>query len=421
MAKTAFPLATSPIPSDAEWRAIAKYWLSTGVIKGAANKLAVIGDSTGMQVKVQPGEAYIEGTRFASDAIETLPISAADATNPRIDLVVLRLDTVAGTVDFAVLTGTAAASPTAPLPTQTTTRWELPLAQVAVAANATTIAAGNVTDLRAFAQVGAYQARASDNLLVNGGCEVWQRGTGPITAQSAYTADRWQINLGGTSTLSVSKDTANVDRGSGACAALTYTHNALSYFQQKLEDYQQLRGQRVAFTARVRASVASAVRLHVTDGIGTWYSGYHSGSGTYETLSVVAPIGATATQVTVALDLGASGTYYLDNAMLVTGAQPQDYQPLTPAEDLLRCQRHWQPIQTYHSAYNAVAANNSLIYHPFRAEFGGTPTVTGTFSGSNMTGGTIDSISPREVRLAVTPSAAGQVYWAFTGSAEWNP
>src|SRR5215510_13632472 len=39
-----------------------------------------------------------------------------------------------------------------------------------------------------------------ENLLTNGGFEIWQRGNGPLT--TGYTTDRWLINLGGTSTMS---------------------------------------------------------------------------------------------------------------------------------------------------------------------------------------------------------------------------
>lgn len=434
MAKTAFPTATSPIPTDAEWRAIARNWLSTGVIRGVTSELAVYADSTGMQVKVPAGEAYVEGTRFASDAVETLPISTADATNPRVDLVVLRLDTVAGTVDFAVLTGTAAASPAVPTATQTTTRWELPLAQIAVAAAAATIAAGNVTDRRTYAQAGAYKARASDNLLVNGGLEVWQRGAGAFTANSAYAADRWQIVLGGTSTLSVSKDTTNVALGSGACAALTYTHNAVSSLSQKLEDYLQLRGHSVAFSARVRGSVASSARLRVTDGTTTWYSAYHTGGGAYETLSVVASIGAAATLVTVALDLGATGTYYLDNATLVTGSQPQDYQPLTPADDLARCERyyerHGELAGTGFPQLVIYAGTVDLYDSPisFAAHKGGTPTLTkaGTWTAVNCGQPAAYAPNNQGYSLGATSLAAGRVV-IYPDSvddyiaAEWNP
>lgn len=438
MAKTSFPFATGAGAnvSEDQWRQMARHWLGTGVLRGEEQDLAVYGDSTGMQVKVPAGKAWVQGFYFHDDGnpLTVLPIAAADATNPRIDLIVLRLDFTAESVDYAVLTGTAAASPAAPLPTQTTTRWELPLAQVSVAANATTIAAANVTDRRAFAQVGAYKARASDNLLVNGGLEVWQRGNGAFTANNAYTADRWQIVLGGTSTLSVSKDTTNVASGSGACAALTYTHNAVSSLSQKLEDYLQLRGHSVAFTARVRGSVASAVRLRITDGASTWYSGYHSGGGSYETLSVVANIGTAATQVTVALDLGASGTYYLDNAMLVTGAQPQDYQPLTPADDLARCQRYYEPISTAASGALLVSGYAGAANQPIRGMLYqkvakvGTPslTISGSWTLSNAAQPSMGGVDARCAWIAYNAPAVGDSYaLANTGGStvtfEFNP
>src|SRR5499427_9021761 len=69
------------------------------------------------------------------------------------------------------------------------------------------------------AKLGTDTARL--NLLTNGGFEIWQRGNGPFTANGVYTSDRWFIALQGTDTLSVSKDTTNVDPNSGsqACAA----------------------------------------------------------------------------------------------------------------------------------------------------------------------------------------------------------
>lgn len=435
MAKTSFPFATGAGAnvSEDQWRQMARHWLGTGVLRGEEYDLAVYGDSTGMQVKAPAGKAWVQGFFFHDDGspLTVLPIATADPTNARRDLVVLRLDFTAERVDYAVLTGTPAASPTAPAPTQTTTRWELPLAQVSVAANATTIAAGNVTDLRTYAQIGAFKARASDNLLVNGGLEIWQRGGGAFTTNNAYTADRWQIVLGGTSALSVSQDTTNVALGSGSCAALTYTHNAVSSLSQKLEDYLQLRGHTVAFSARVRGGVASAARLRITDGLSTWYSGYHGGGGTYETLSVVAQIGAATTQVTVALDLGASGTYYLDNAMLVTGAQPQDYQPLALADDLLRCQRYRYGFTISSVALSGMpdgATNQRLEIH--RHAMAVTPTVTTSAptlvpdgGGAAYTGTAVaDSISTSSMRVgAQNASTARFEYMALDVTVEANP
>lgn len=79
-----------------------------------------------------------------------MPIGTANASNPRIDRVIIRLDWTANTIQLAVLRGTPATSPTAPALTQNSSRWEISLAQILVGANVSTIVAGNVTDERNY-------------------------------------------------------------------------------------------------------------------------------------------------------------------------------------------------------------------------------------------------------------------------------
>lgn len=150
MVKTAFPLAKSLIRTPQEWSKIAQNWLATGVIKGQLNELQVYADSTGMQVKVKSGQANTKGHLFESDAEEILPIATANATNPRIDRVIIRLDYTTDSVDLAILQGVPAVSPVGPALTQNSSRWEISLAYIYVNAGATTIAAVNVTDERRF-------------------------------------------------------------------------------------------------------------------------------------------------------------------------------------------------------------------------------------------------------------------------------
>lgn len=126
--------------------------IGEGVKPGsAATPLLVTGDGTGMNVKVAAGQAMVRGHYYSNDAVVTLTVTAANATNPRIDRVVLELDPSANTILLKVVAGTAAASPVAPTLTQTDAGvYQLPLATVAVAAAATAIAAGNVTDARTY-------------------------------------------------------------------------------------------------------------------------------------------------------------------------------------------------------------------------------------------------------------------------------
>ena len=108
---------------------------------GVLSGLVVAAQTTpNMTVKTSAGVAYMSnGTRYAPAAVASLAVTAADATNPRIDIVYL---SSAGVVSY--LAGTAAATPAAPA----TPAGGLLLVEISVAANQTTVVTGNITDKR---------------------------------------------------------------------------------------------------------------------------------------------------------------------------------------------------------------------------------------------------------------------------------
>jgi hypothetical protein len=131
-------------------------WATTGII--GSSSLAVTANSpAGMSVRVASGWAAIVGTTTSNmgvytifnDAQDTLTITTADPTNPRIDLVcaTVRDAFYSGAnndVIFQVIAGTPAGSPVAPsLPANS-----ISLATVAVGAAVTQINTGNITDTR---------------------------------------------------------------------------------------------------------------------------------------------------------------------------------------------------------------------------------------------------------------------------------
>ena len=131
-------------------------WATTGII--GSSSLAVTANSpAGMSVRVASGWAAIVGTTTTNmgvytifnDAQETLTITTADPTNPRIDLVcaTVRDAFYSGAnndVIFQVIAGTPAGSPVAPsLPANS-----ISLATIAVGAAVTQINTGNITDTR---------------------------------------------------------------------------------------------------------------------------------------------------------------------------------------------------------------------------------------------------------------------------------
>lgn len=127
--------------------------------------LAVTQNGTpNMSVNVAAGRAFIRGGvssgaatvgtyAVMNDATTNVSIAAADATNPRIDLVCVQVrDTnygeAASEARFFVVQGTPAAVPAVPSISGLNV---LVLAQVAVGAAVTTIVTGNITDKRTFA------------------------------------------------------------------------------------------------------------------------------------------------------------------------------------------------------------------------------------------------------------------------------
>jgi hypothetical protein len=131
-------------------------WRTTGILSSA--DLAVTANGTpNMSVNVASGWAAIVGTLQSNmgaytaynDASTNLTITAASASNPRIDLVCMTVSDSYYTgslnqVAFQVVPGTPAASPTAPsLPANS-----ISLATVLVGTSVTSITSGNITDTR---------------------------------------------------------------------------------------------------------------------------------------------------------------------------------------------------------------------------------------------------------------------------------
>lgn len=139
--------------TESGWRSLMAVLMADGPLYGLLNQFSVYGDSTGRQTKVRTGHCWIRGHQGASTSEKTLAHSTNGSGNPRIDRVVLRNDFVNNRIELDVLTGTPAASPSAPSLTQSSSVWEISLAKVAIANGYSTIAAGDVTDERVLRTV----------------------------------------------------------------------------------------------------------------------------------------------------------------------------------------------------------------------------------------------------------------------------
>jgi hypothetical protein len=289
------------------------------------------------------------------------------------------------------------------------------------------------------AKLGTDTARA--NLLVNGGFEIWQRGTA-FTASAGGTicADRWYAQARGTAAGTIGKDTTTVDGQSGASMAVTCTAtsttptdtaNSLTVMTMNMNETgggAQLLGRPLAFSIRVRASVAATVTPYFYGGAGNAFAQGSSvalSAGTWTTVSVT----LTQTDVSVwyiGLFFHTVATFWLDNAMLVVGSVAADYAPLHPADDLARCLRYYEASATSAYVSTGMVQNATTVEHvyAYQAVKGGTPTVTFTgaaatyanrFPGGNVGVTGIASSVATTNRVLITTTNTGANYtlgWA---------
>ena len=137
--------------NSSQLRGLIKSMITNGVNLTESTNLQVMADEETMNLVVKPGYVIIEGAlkHFEDDVKVT--ISAADTTNPRIDTVVARLNLNEEVRDIVidVLQGTPSETPVAPTLSQnTSTYYEVGLADILVEVGATQISQDVVTDTR---------------------------------------------------------------------------------------------------------------------------------------------------------------------------------------------------------------------------------------------------------------------------------
>jgi hypothetical protein len=121
--------------------------VSNGIFYANTTNLQVT-PATGMTVSIAVGSAWINGYRYENTEAMNKTLTNANGSYPRIDRLVIRWSLLERSITAVVLTGTAAASPTAPTLTRNAEVFELCLADVLVPQAATSITTGNITDTR---------------------------------------------------------------------------------------------------------------------------------------------------------------------------------------------------------------------------------------------------------------------------------
>jgi len=153
-------LENSAAHNAQDYRVVLSSLARSGVATAGALAVSQKSGTPNMSVDVAAGGVFVKSTRSAaqgtyhaySDAVINATLSASDATNPRIDRILVQIRDEAqdaaltqNDARILVVEGTPAASPSAP---SITVDDYLELAQVTVPASATSIVDANISDVR---------------------------------------------------------------------------------------------------------------------------------------------------------------------------------------------------------------------------------------------------------------------------------
>lgn len=157
--------------SSSEWREYFESLVESGIVGAVANELQVKPQAIpNKTVYVDTGSILIKGALRSVATTTTLACADNISGNPRIDRIVARLNLTDRKIEFAVLQGTPAGSPTAPALTQNATIWELSLAKITLVNGYSTITVGDITDERTDETVcGYFKYRAKPAWYPSGG------------------------------------------------------------------------------------------------------------------------------------------------------------------------------------------------------------------------------------------------------------
>jgi len=213
MAIAPYAITALSLTAETFRQAPSSFIAGTGVV-GTGDYQVTANGSPNMSINVAAGQAWVPGTLASTTGFPAnlnaqtayglpsvfneqgsiygwlngtvnLAISAADPTNPRIDIVCVSVQDAQysgsnNQMVTQVITGTPAPSPSPP----NAPAASLVLAQVAVAANATSIVSGNITDERKFLALTAPERDNPKGRLYQG------------AAQTLPTGGFTQVNLG---------------------------------------------------------------------------------------------------------------------------------------------------------------------------------------------------------------------------------
>ena len=212
------------------------------------------------------------------------------------------------------------------------------------------------------------------NLIINGGMDVWQRGTSHTTGSGYKSVDRWDFNTytGGAFTVSKETDSELGSYLKWNRTAIDTAHpsssNAVQHSIENVRYVMQGKEVTVSFWLKDTASVGSGyVKIRMYGSPWTSYAeqNWISNSSDWEyhsfTFSMPASITADHAQLLIVMDDGSSmGGVSITNVQLELGSVATDFEHRSYGEELALCQRYYEVLNKLDG--NASAVCNAAFY-----------------------------------------------------------
>lgn len=279
------------------------------------------------------------------------------------------------------------------------------------------------------------------NYCINGGFDVWQRGTTfNNVANSTYTADRWVQYNGTVTTVNVTRqDISSLGLGTQYCLRSERSAGTGTWvLETNLETstLNQLKGKTITVSLLLRKGSALTSDLTLdfktttTEARGgnnvdattvtVLNSSLNTTTFTRVSASLAIPASTAALglcfQIRVASQAGAAGAYFeVAQVVINEGSLVAPYSPAagTPQGELMLCMRYWHQLKGAYLAhkYSGGAGNAWTAYLSLSTPMRATPTID-NYSTATMNSGGIAGSNQYSIL-----DYAGAAYITYTGSA----
>jgi len=212
------------------------------------------------------------------------------------------------------------------------------------------------------------------NLLINGGFDVWQRGTSFSSSNAdIFASDRWSINSIGATQRSVDKVFNTVTESSAMRIVLSNTGNL--QIIQKIEGFKHLHNKPIAISFYAKStgmtSIYVKLRVYHTGGSTEIESGVTTLTSTFskktilvnaKDLSSYTEDGSSSMRFELQTISGTSGdTIEITQVQLEVGSQATDFEHRSHGEELALCQRYYQRYEN-NTETNIITRGNETVY-----------------------------------------------------------